>query len=448
MQRLRAVPGTEQIVGGTTTFAPMGHAVILAGVAQWDRHVRPAESLQILVPYLRICPSRRAVYRLVPEAGAPGISDLLEGLHRTLTGGDPMPAELRKLRWKDVAQPGQVDAHFVASWADDDTAWDLDEAIGGFFSGEAAWLENLGELVQLMPLALYLDTVQRRLRAEMNMPVRATPDEVAETALRGLRLHGTRPKPRFGEAPEAQDDDLRLSQVHAVDQAMDVVGRKRFRRRGGVGLSPSEYRALALLSLDGRLPPKWPASGAVLEPVLQQLRLAQRRRREPYGEAQKRFASYWSRPWAVPFPRESFVCARTREDVAWELAKWTRTRVFLRKRWVLGGGRHAVLGPAGPDPMTRLWESFHYLGGREVREDLRLVGGLRSWLLAFPEKPLSVLTTDIAIAANALAGGVEDPGVQASLQTAIQALMEPGAALGVEAGPVMVRGAAGSGAER
>ena len=439
MPTLRAVPDTEQIVGGTTTVAPMGHAVILAGVAQWDRHVLPGEHQQILVPYLRICPSSRALYRIAPEAGGHGISELLEAIYRTVARGLAFPSELRSLRWTDVAQPGQVDAHFVASWEDADTAWDLGGTVGPFFASDASWLENLGELARAMPLALYLRPVERRLRVEMGMPARATSDDVVETALRALRLHGVRPQSRFGEAPEALGDDLWLSKVRAVEEAMDAAGRNCFRRRAKAGLTAREVRALALLSLEGRLPADWPASPARLQPTLQQLRNAQRRRRQPHGEAHKRLATFWSRPWAVPLLDETIICARTRDDIQWELAKWTRTRTFLRKRWVLGGGRHAVHRPAGPIPTTRLWPGFHHLGGRHLREELRLVGGLRSLLLAFPNKPLSLLTTELSAAAAAQAGRMEGSTARDAWLQVSELLMEDGAALGSGQGPVMVR---------
>ena len=436
MPTLHAVPGTEQIVGGTTFFAPMGEAVIVAGIAQRDRDVREATALQRLSPYLRICPARRAMYRVAPHAGMAAVSEVLDALHGALTRNLRFPNRVRAYRWEDVkCHRGTTEEQLAVSWGQSDSAWDLGTDLARFVGDGAPWLRNLGDLAEAMPLSLYLGAVQRRLRVAMKMHSRATSDDIVEAAVRGLRLTGTWPQ---GRVTELVDDDL-VSKERAVDDAMDACGRNRFRRRGGKGLQAGDYKALAVLSLDGRLPAGWPRDTVDVAPVLVRLRTAQRRRRQPHGEAEKRFATYWSRPWTVPFPDESFVCARTWQDVAWELAKWIRTRRFLRKRWALGGGRHAIEHPTGLLPLTTLWTPFHFLGGRHDVSGLRLVGPLRDLLRRHPGTPFCWLSTSIATEALDQARVAHDLKAQAALLRLAKFLRRLRTPLDPGPGPVLAK---------
>ncbi len=373
---LEAIPSTENIAAYRTRWAGGGEAAVVIGAA--TEAAPDKVGAWSFVPYARVFPIARVRYRLIDSSGSPGLETLLRGLLKSVRGCDSLPPRLRELRWADLRLADAVgETPAYGLWPEEATTWDQSSELARFFDLSGPWRHNLAVVAARMPLALYARPILSTVKNSSLMPPSSTPDRVVETAFSGLRLAGLlEPAMGWDDGP-----DRELSKIRALEEGVSNVGLKEFRRLGGVGLGTPEWKALALCTLDNGLPADWPKREPAMGCWLGKIATAKRLRREPFGRAHQRLSPYWSQPWAVPFLTEPFIAMPTQEDVAWELARWLRSRSFLQKRWALGGGRHAVLRDEARLPTTRLYPLFHFLGGRESDAQLRVAGPLRTMLL-------------------------------------------------------------------
>ncbi len=396
LRRLIAIPSSEQIVCSTTPWSPTGHGVVLVGAAWWDDEAPPRGGFQPFVPYIRYCPSGHFMFKIKDNHPGTSLVSLLRGLRASVDGRMRLPPHLAALRWNDIRQEGKVDPQLVIGWVDENAGWDISKDIEPRLGHETWGARCISWITCNMPLGLYLPVVQRELRRRMKVAPGTSIFEVVTAAVYASRLY-REDRPHLKQehvSTLATEDDLLLSKGRAIDQAIDEEGRKRFWKLSGEYLGINDYRALAFLSLEHGLPGTWPETPARLEAHLGELRKASRLLQEPFADAIRSFKPRWAHPWAVPFTSESFLCTAHQHDLAWELARWTRSESFKEKRWVLGGGRHALAGAEDGRPTTRLWDGFNYLGGRPGEGVTKIEGWVEE-LMMERHQPLSSLTLKI-----------------------------------------------------